>query len=97
MPEAQSAAAAAIADARIPPGDDYEEIREQVRMRNIAAIKYPFLLTKQMCVGPLPSHCQHCTHHEEHAPRECQDCEGVQGDCAGVCIGVYLIHHFRSK
>jgi len=27
---AQSAAAAAIADARIPPGDDYEEIREQV-------------------------------------------------------------------
>ena len=27
---AQSAAAAAVADARIPPGDDYEEIREQV-------------------------------------------------------------------
>ena len=26
----QSAAAAAIADAKIPPGEDYEEIREQV-------------------------------------------------------------------
>jgi hypothetical protein len=35
MPEPQSAAAAAIADARIPPGDDYEEIREQVRMKRI--------------------------------------------------------------
>jgi hypothetical protein len=34
MPDPQSAAAAAIADARIPPGDDYEEIREQVRMKN---------------------------------------------------------------
>lgn len=28
--EPQSAAAAAIADAKIPPGEDYEEIREQV-------------------------------------------------------------------
>ena len=28
----QSAAAAAVADARIPPGDDYEEIREQVSL-----------------------------------------------------------------
>jgi hypothetical protein len=50
MPEAQSAAAAAIADARIPPGDDYEEIREQVRMKSIAAIKCQFLLSQIDCV-----------------------------------------------
>jgi len=29
-PSDLSAAAAAIADAKIPPGEDYEEIREQV-------------------------------------------------------------------
>mmetsp|Transcript_15667 Transcript_15667/g.28308 ORF Transcript_15667/g.28308 Transcript_15667/m.28308 type:complete len:146 (+) Transcript_15667:189-626(+) len=40
MPDilAQSAAAAAVADARIPPGDDYEEIREQDRYLPIANI-----------------------------------------------------------
>jgi hypothetical protein len=50
MPEAQSAAAAAIADARIPPGDDYEEIREQVRIKSIMTIKCRFLLSRINCV-----------------------------------------------
>jgi hypothetical protein len=53
MPEPQSAAAAAaIADARIPPGEDYEEIREQVRMKkNIVSMKMVSSLTQSFFVG----------------------------------------------
>jgi hypothetical protein len=63
---AQSAAAAAIADARIPPGDDYEEIREQVRycivvlgLKNVGALKSSFLLISPLTLfipNPLNTH-----------------------------------------
>ena len=99
-PAPLSDTAQAVADSKLSPGDEYEEIREQVSLLDRLG-EDDHLKCRFSCLaflsGPLPADRQHCSNNEEYAPRECQDRQGLQGNSPGMCVGVHFVYYIGSE
>jgi hypothetical protein len=88
-----------------PPGEEYEEIREQVRclrstmcVLNFVPQQSSYLIYHFFGVtGSLFTHRKHCKNNEEYPPRERQDCQGLEGNGSGMRLGIYFLHYVRSE
>jgi hypothetical protein len=95
-----SEAAQAVADSKIPPGDEYEEIREQVRAKS-HLIVFPWmnLILNHLIrlvlptTGSLPADCQYCSNNEEHFTGKCENRKGFQGNSPRMCFRIHLVHY----